>query len=223
MTSRTYSDQFTLFRVISVLGILLTCLMILGGETFAVSPYASPDGPTLGSKKSHDPHLRARETITSHFRIPSSAHLEPIFTRKILNVGFATPAVLLPQIDSRWPKSGSEFLKVIISRALDLQSGIVGLALHLTARHVGDPAKLIIRAVHPSGPAARAGLTHGEEIYSVNGASLIGKTYQEVIMVIRGKIGSRVQLGLRGPQGERTVTLIRVSENILMEHIPQTM
>jgi len=106
---------------------------------------------------------------------------------------------------------------------LDLQSGIVGLALHLTARHVGDPAKLIIRAVHPSGPAAQAGLTHGEEIYSVNGASLIGKTYQEVIMVIRGKIGSRVQLGLRGPQGERTVTLLRVSENILMEHIPQTM
>jgi hypothetical protein len=32
-------------------------------------------------------HLRARATITSHFRIPSSCHLGPIFTRTILNVG----------------------------------------------------------------------------------------------------------------------------------------
>jgi len=62
--------------------------------------------------------LRARETIPSHFRIPSSGHLEPIFTRKILNVGFATPAVVLPQIDSIWPKSGREFWEVIISRTL---------------------------------------------------------------------------------------------------------
>jgi C-terminal processing protease CtpA/Prc len=162
MTSRTYPDQFTLFRVISLLGISLACLMLLGAETFAVSPHTSPNGPTIGPKKSGDPHL-------------------------------------------------------------SLQSGIVGLALHLTARRVGDPAQLIIRAVHPSGPAARAGVTHGEEIYSVNGGSLIGKTYQEVIRIIRGEIGSRVQLGLRGAQGERTVTLLRVNESILMEQTPQTM
>ena len=62
--------------------------------------------------------LRARETISSNFRIPSSGHLEPIFPRKILNVGFATPEVLLPQIDTICPKSGREFWEVIISRAL---------------------------------------------------------------------------------------------------------
>jgi len=44
--------------------------------------------------------LRAREIITPHFCSPSSGHLEPIFTHKILNVGFATPAVLFPQIGS---------------------------------------------------------------------------------------------------------------------------
>ena len=163
MTSQTYPDQCPLFRAISVLAISLSCLIVLGTETFAVSPPASPDSSVLSSKKSDDPHL-------------------------------------------------------------SLQPGIVvGLALHLTARRVGDPARLIIRAVHPSGPAARAGVTHGEEIFSVNDVSLIGKTYQEVIHVIRGEVGSRVQLGLRGPQGERTVTLLRVSENILMEQTPQTM
>ena len=38
--------------------------------------------------------------------------------RKILNVGFATPADLLPQVDSIWPKSWREFWEVIISRIL---------------------------------------------------------------------------------------------------------
>ena len=37
-----------------------------------------------------------------------------------------------------------------------LPNGIVGLALHVTAARIGDPALLIIRAVHPSGPAGRA-------------------------------------------------------------------
>ena len=104
-----------------------------------------------------------------------------------------------------------------------LPSGIVGLALHLTAKRVGDPARLVIRAVHPSGPAGRAGITHGEEIYTVDEQTIRGKTYQEVVRLIRGEIGSSVKLGLRGPQGERTITLVRVNENILMEQLPQHM
>lgn len=104
-----------------------------------------------------------------------------------------------------------------------LPSGIVGLALHLTAKRVGDPAKLIIRAVHPAGPAARAGITHGEEIYAVNEQAIAGKTYQEVVGLIRGEIGNSVKLGLRGPQGKRTITLVRINEKILMEQTPQHM
>ena len=104
-----------------------------------------------------------------------------------------------------------------------LPSGIVGLALHITAGRIGDPAQLIIRAVHPSGPAARAGLTHGEEIMTVNEVPVAGKTYQEAVGLIRGEAGSTVKLGLRGPQGEHTVSLIRVSESVLMEQTPQAM
>ncbi len=101
-----------------------------------------------------------------------------------------------------------------------LPSGIVGLALHVTAGRIGDPAQLIIRAVHPAGPAGQAGLVHGEEVYAVNQEPVTGRTYQEVIGLIRGEIGSSVQLSLRGPRGERTVTLVRVSEERLMEQTP---
>lgn len=104
-----------------------------------------------------------------------------------------------------------------------MPSGIVGVALHVTAGRIGDPAQLIIRAVHPSGPAARAGLTHGEEIVAVDGNPVAGKTYQEVVGLIRGEVGSSVKLALRGPQGERTVSLMRVSEQKLMEQTPPSM
>ena len=104
-----------------------------------------------------------------------------------------------------------------------MPSGVVGIAMHVTAGRIGDPSQLIIRAVHPSGPAARAGLAHGEEIMAVDGEPVAGKTYMEVVGLIRGESGSSVKLGLRGPQGERTVSLMRISEQMLMEQTPPTM
>ena len=62
--------------------------------------------------------LRAREIITSHFRIPPSGQLGPIFTPTILSVGLATPAVVLHQSDPTWPKFWREFWEVIVSRTL---------------------------------------------------------------------------------------------------------
>jgi S1-C subfamily serine protease len=104
-----------------------------------------------------------------------------------------------------------------------MPSGIVGIAMHVTAGRIGDPSQLIIRAVHPSGPAARAGLAHGEEIMTVDGEPVAGKTYMEVVGLIRGESGSSVKLELRGPQGERTLSLMRVSEEMLMEQTPPSM
>jgi S1-C subfamily serine protease len=104
-----------------------------------------------------------------------------------------------------------------------MPSGVVGLALQITANRIGDPARLIIRAVHPAGPAAREGLAHGEEIVTVNEVPVAGKTYQEAVALIRGEEGSRVKLGVKGPHGERTVTLVRVSESVLMEQTPEVM
>lgn len=96
-----------------------------------------------------------------------------------------------------------------------LPRGIIGVAIHLSAHRVGDPARLYIRAIHPEGPAAKAGLQHGDEILAVDGNSLNGKTYEQVIRMIRGDIGQTVRLQVNGARGNREVTVPRVSEETL--------
>ncbi len=138
--------------------------------------------------------------------------LSPLFSTSLLayQLSIATPPMTNPHAPQPGPNTPPA-------------SGIVGLALHITATKIGEPSRLIIRAVHPSGPASRAGIAHGEEIVSVNEQTLQGKTYQEAVMLIRGEIGTSVKLGLQGPQGERTVSVVRVNESVLMEQTPQTM
>ena len=95
--------------------------------------------------------------------------------------------------------------------------GIIGVALHLTAERIGDPAGLFIRATHPLGPAVKAGLTHGQEILAVDGQSVKGKTYREVVSMIRGEIGTSVTLLVKTFSDVKEVKIIRASEAQLTE------
>ena len=95
--------------------------------------------------------------------------------------------------------------------------GIIGVALHLTAERVGDPAGLFIRATHPLGPAVKAGITHGQEILAVDGQSVKGKTYREVVSMIRGEVGTSVTLLVKTFSEVKEVTIVRASEAQLAE------
>ncbi len=97
------------------------------------------------------------------------------------------------------------------------QPGIIGVALHLTAERVGAPAGLFIRATHPMGPATRAGLAHGQEILAVDGRSVTGKTYREVVAMIRGEIGTPVTLLVKIVAAVKEVRVVRVSEDSLLK------
>ncbi|MCX5722486.1 MAG: PDZ domain-containing protein [Nitrospirae bacterium] len=80
----------------------------------------------------------------------------------------------------------------------NLPNGVIGLSLHVGAERIGDPASLYVAHVHPEGPAQQAGLKHGDEVVTVNGAAVVGKTYEQVVKMVRGEAGTVVKLGVKG-------------------------
>ena len=93
----------------------------------------------------------------------------------------------------------------------NLPNGVIGVSLHVGAERIGDPASLYVAHVHPEGPAQQAGLKHGDELVTVNGAAVTGKTYEQVIMMVRGDAGTAVKLGVKGDGGVRDIAITRIA------------
>jgi C-terminal processing protease CtpA/Prc len=93
----------------------------------------------------------------------------------------------------------------------NLPNGVIGVSLQVGAERLGDPAVLYVGMVHPEGPAHQAGLTHGDEILSVDGTPVSGKSYEQVVKMIRGEAGTVVKLGVKGGGGSRELSITRVA------------
>jgi|SRR5688572_14909023 C-terminal processing protease CtpA/Prc len=93
----------------------------------------------------------------------------------------------------------------------NLSKGAIGVAMHVGAERVGDTASLYVAHVHPAGPARQAGIKHGDEVVTVNGAPVLGKTYEEVVQMMRGEAGTEVKLGVRRGEEVREIAIIRVA------------
>ena len=93
----------------------------------------------------------------------------------------------------------------------DLPNGVVGVSLHVWAERIGDPASLYVNHVHPEGPARLAGLKHGDEIVTVNDVAVSGKTYEQVIQMVRGEAGTAVKLGVKGDGSLREIAITRTA------------
>jgi C-terminal processing protease CtpA/Prc len=93
----------------------------------------------------------------------------------------------------------------------NLPSGVIGVSLRVGAERIGDPASLYVAHVHPEGPAQQAGLKRGDEVLTVNGAAVTGKTYEQVIKMVRGEAGTAVKLGLKGEEGVREIAITRIA------------
>lgn len=91
--------------------------------------------------------------------------------------------------------------------------GVIGISLHIGADRVGDPASLYIGRVYREGPAYKAGLRHGDELISVDGATVSGRSYEQVVKLIRGEPGSTVKLQVKrqGEDNPRDISLTRVA------------
>ncbi len=93
----------------------------------------------------------------------------------------------------------------------NLPKGMIGVSLRVGAERIGDPASLYVAHVHPEGPAQQAGLKHGDEIVTVNGAPVTGKTYEQVIQMVRGEAGTAVKLGVKGDGGLHEIAITRIA------------
>jgi carboxyl-terminal processing protease len=96
-----------------------------------------------------------------------------------------------------------------------IPDGVIGVSLHVGAERVGDTAVLYIAQVLPDGPAEKAGLKSGNEITTVDGAAVTGKTYEQVAMMVRGEPGTVVTLGIKAESAVREVAVTRVAGQTL--------
>jgi len=92
-----------------------------------------------------------------------------------------------------------------------LPNGVIGISLHVGAERIGDPAILYVGMVHPEGPAYKAGLRHGDELVSVDGTPVQGKSYEEVVSMIRGEAGTVVKVGAKDEKGLHELSIERVA------------
>lgn len=97
----------------------------------------------------------------------------------------------------------------------DLPNGVIGVSLHVWAERIGDPASLYVNHVLPEGPAQQAGLKHGDEVVTVNGAAVSGKTYEQVVKMVRGEAGTVVKLSVKGEGGLREIAITRIASEKL--------
>ncbi|MCS6289897.1 MAG: PDZ domain-containing protein [Nitrospira sp.] len=96
-----------------------------------------------------------------------------------------------------------------------IPDGVIGVSLHVGAERVGEIAVLYVAQVLPDGPAEKAGLKQGDELTTVDGVAVTGKTYEQVALMVRGEPGSAVKLGVKGEGGSREVSVTRVSGQTL--------
>lgn len=96
-----------------------------------------------------------------------------------------------------------------------LPNGVIGVSLRVGAERIGDPASLFVAHVHPEGPAQQAGLKHGDEVVTVNGAAVTGKTYEQVVKMVRGEAGTEVKLSVKRDGGLRELAITRVASESL--------
>jgi C-terminal processing protease CtpA/Prc len=92
-----------------------------------------------------------------------------------------------------------------------LPHGVIGISLQVGAERIGDPAILYVGMVHPEGPAHKAGIRHGDEVVSVDGTTVMGKSFEQVVKMIRGEAGTVVKLGVKDEKGLHELSVERVA------------
>jgi carboxyl-terminal processing protease len=95
-----------------------------------------------------------------------------------------------------------------VEAALDQAFGGVG--LEFSAGPVEEHP--VVRVVRPESPAMRAGFAPGDRILSVDGRSTRGLALSETIGMLRGRVGTRVNVSVLGPGSDSSLAEVRSVE-----------
>ena len=93
----------------------------------------------------------------------------------------------------------------------NLSKGVIGVSMYVGADRVGDTASLYVGQVLRDGAARQAGIKTGDEVVTVNGAPVIGKTYGQIVQMVRGEVGTEVKLGVRRGEEVREIAITRIA------------
>lgn len=94
---------------------------------------------------------------------------------------------------------------------------VVGIGAALAMAKEPVAGTLRIQAVVQGSPAEKAGLTQGLVIESIDGTKTLGLRLQECVELIRGPVGSVVQLKIVDPVGDETNTVEIIREKIRVQ------
>lgn len=119
---------------------------------------------------------------------------------------FATVMTMADQFTNQMPSGHGDDAK--------LAPGVIGVMIQVAANRIGEPAALYVMSIRRDGPAHAAGLKHGDEIVAVNGTPVAGKSYEQVVSMIRGDAGTPVKLEIKGT---RELSIMRVSSDKFTE------
>ena len=131
--------------------------------------------------------------------------------RAVIGIGLLALLAGTPGPASAGQQDSAGELKRMHRDEATLAPGVIGVSLQVGAERLGDPAILYVAMVHPEGPAYRAGMAHGDEVVSVDGVPVVGKTYEEVVKMIRGAVGAVVKVSVKGEGGVRELAITRVA------------
>ncbi len=102
------------------------------------------------------------------------------------------------------------------------EGAIQGIGALVTSRNdadevcdpIGDGCRMLIVSTFPDGPAAKAGLEPDDQIITVSGESINGRSIDEVTAEVRGPERTTVNLGIRRDSEEFTIDIERAAVEV---------
>ncbi|MDR2355184.1 MAG: S41 family peptidase [Clostridiales Family XIII bacterium] len=186
-------------RIARIIAIITIAAMVITSATFLGSMYWTY-GASLDAEE--EAYLDERlEILKSYIKTLEEQYKDEVDYKTLLDGAYAGVVDILGDPYSVYyadQGEGDDF----VSDVLGTFSG-VGLSLEEY-----DGAIRVV-AAFPEAPAGRAGVTTGDIIKSVDGVSVQGKAMSEVVLLIRGEAGTRVNIVFVREGREISYTLVR--------------